>query len=319
MLIEEVTSVDGLVELAPDWDRLYRRATAATPFQSPGWLIPLSQSFQNGDLRVLAIYSGGRLAAVLPLVLQDSKLSFLGASISDYQDLLRDEEPSPEFLSLLQPYLSAHGCILEGLRADSALRPIAGKWLTANTSPVISLPGTIAKYEQSLSKHFRKNLDHAWANLQKLGNVVIRLCDSNDGGSVLQRLFELHRQRWAERHSQGVLSSPEIRKFHRDVLNGLMADGHLRLYSLQVNDEVVAVLYLLWDARAAYYYIGGFSPTYGQFSPSSLIIRHVIHECIRSNLREFHFLRGAEAYKYRWLAEDRPLYRLVIRADCLVA
>jgi CelD/BcsL family acetyltransferase involved in cellulose biosynthesis len=319
MLIEEVTSIDDLVELAPEWDRLYRRASTATPFQSPGWLIPLSRSFQNGDLRVLAIYSGGRLAAVLPLVLQDSKLSFLGASITDYQDVLLDQEPSLEFLSLLKEYLSAHGCVLDGLRGDSALRPIAGKWLPVNTSPVISLPRTTAKYEQSLSKHFRKNLDHAWANLQKMGNVVVRLSGSNDGGSLLQRLFELHRQRWAERYSQGVLSSPDIRKFHRDVLNGLMVDGHLRLYSLQVNEEVVAVLYLLWDAQAAYYYIGGFSPNYAQFSPSSLIIRHVIHECIRGNMREFHFLRGAEAYKYRWLAEDRPLYRLVIRAGCLAA
>ena len=45
-------------------------------------------------------------------------------------------------------------------------------------------------------------------------------------------------------------------------------------------------------------------------SPGALLLEHAIGEAVRTAAGEFDFLRGAEAYKYRWGARDRPQYRL---------
>jgi CelD/BcsL family acetyltransferase involved in cellulose biosynthesis len=110
----------------------------------------------------------------------------------------------------------------------------------------------------------------------------------------------------------GVLYAPEVLAFHRTVLHMLAGAGGVRLFRLCIDAQPIAVLYVLWGSRAACYYIGGFSPEFDRFSPGSLLIRHVIRECIESTIREFYFLRGLETYKYRWKAEDRPVYRLTI-------
>jgi len=43
------------------------------------------------------------------------------------------------------------------------------------------------------------------------------------------------------------------------------------------------------------------------------MIGHAIEEAVRAGASEFDFLRGKEAYKYKWGAKDRPTYRCVLR------
>ena len=52
--IEEATTMAALEALRPDWTKLWLRSPAATPFQSPAWLIPWWRHFGNDELLVLA-------------------------------------------------------------------------------------------------------------------------------------------------------------------------------------------------------------------------------------------------------------------------
>jgi CelD/BcsL family acetyltransferase involved in cellulose biosynthesis len=47
------------------------------------------------------------------------------------------------------------------------------------------------------------------------------------------------------------------------------------------------------------------------------MIGHAVREAVRDGVREFHFLRGREPYKYAWGAVDRAGYgrRLVPARD----
>jgi CelD/BcsL family acetyltransferase involved in cellulose biosynthesis len=55
----------------------------------------------------------------------------------------------------------------------------------------------------------------------------------------------------------------------------------------------------------AYGYLTGFDPTYEFESPGTIVVGYAIETAVREAAREFHFLRGREAYKYHWGAVDR--------------
>ena len=67
MRIEHIDSDDGLAALLPGWTALWHRIPGATPFQSPGWLIPWWRHIGEGQLWTLACRSEGRLVGLAPL------------------------------------------------------------------------------------------------------------------------------------------------------------------------------------------------------------------------------------------------------------
>ena len=82
--------------------------------------------------------------------------------------------------------------------------------------------------------------------------------------------------------------------------------GMLRLYLLRIGGSTAAAYYGFTVNRSAYAYLSGFHPKFAALSPGTQIVAHAIEEAVREGAREFHFLRGGEAYKYAWGAIDRP-------------
>src|ERR687888_566153 len=64
--IEEVITTEALEKLHPEWSALWARCPAATPFQSPEWLIPWWRHIGEGQLWTLACRSEGRLVGLAP-------------------------------------------------------------------------------------------------------------------------------------------------------------------------------------------------------------------------------------------------------------
>jgi CelD/BcsL family acetyltransferase involved in cellulose biosynthesis len=79
----------------------------------------------------------------------------------------------------------------------------------------------------------------------------------------------------------------------------------LRLNRLKIGERVAAVYYGFFRNGRAYAYLGGFDSDMPRLSPGVQVLHHAIVEAIREGAREFHFLRGAESYKYAWGATDR--------------
>jgi CelD/BcsL family acetyltransferase involved in cellulose biosynthesis len=129
----------------------------------------------------------------------------------------------------------------------------------------------------------------------------------------LDELSRLHAARWMSRGHSGVLSATAVRNFHAMALPALSRAGVLRLFWLLIDERPVGAYYgLHWRGRA-YAYLAGFDPDYGHESPGTVLIGHAIEEAAREGATEFHFLRGREAYKYEWGAQDRWNSRLELR------
>ena len=90
----------------------------------------------------------------------------------------------------------------------------------------------------------------------------------------------------------------------------------LRLYLLRLGQTPLAVYYGFFANGIAYAYLSGFDPDRAELSPGTQIVGHAIEEAVREGVREFHFLRGGEAYKYAWGAVDRINTARIFRLRC---
>jgi CelD/BcsL family acetyltransferase involved in cellulose biosynthesis len=105
-----------------------------------------------------------------------------------------------------------------------------------------------------------------------------------------------------------VLHDTGVRAMHREAAPLLHAAGLLRLLALRVDGEIVAVVYCLAHAGRWHYYIGGFDSRRAGFGPGTLLVAHAIEQARAEGASAFDFLRGREAYKYRWGAVDEPRF-----------
>ena len=86
---------------------------------------------------------------------------------------------------------------------------------------------------------------------------------------------------------------------------GLMQAGLLRLYVLRIGGEPAAAYYGFVHRERAYAYLTASIPASPSRAPARPSARMPSSKAIAEGAREFHFLRGREAYKYGWGAVDR--------------
>jgi CelD/BcsL family acetyltransferase involved in cellulose biosynthesis len=192
----------------------------------------------------------------------------------------------------------------------------------ASLCPVLNLPSQVADLEAAIPPRKRRDLRMARSRIARKGDWSVSAADQASARTALADLFRVHGARWKDRGESGVLADPRVMRFHAETLPGLMAAELARLYCLKVGDRTVGVYYGFKHRARAYGYLTGFDPVHEFVSPGTLLIGHAIEEAVRTGVREFHFLRGRETYKFQWGAAERwnrraVLYR--IAADVCVS
>ena len=318
MHIERIDTEKEMEALVPDWIGLWQRVPGATPFQSPHWLLPWWRQFGTGMPRIFTARAEQRLIGVLPLYeLHEPgcvKLLPIGISVSDYIDALAD----PAYPDVTDVLIAAscdipgwQECHLPDLPPDSALSRAAAPSGLAETRqsgpccPVLALPSDPADLATVVPRKTLRDVRQAHARSETVGSVVLDTADLDTIDLALDDLFRLHQERWHKRGEAGVLADPVVRAFHRDAARAFCEAGILRLYRLQIGGTVVGVYYGFQHGGNAYAYLGGFDPEMTRLSPGAQLLDHAIRAALAEGVREFHFLRGGEIYKYAWGAVDR--------------
>jgi CelD/BcsL family acetyltransferase involved in cellulose biosynthesis len=317
--IEAITDEAALDGLIPEWQALWRRVAAATPFQSPHWLMSWWRAFGTGMPVVLIARAAGNLVGVLPLYRRDEagyrKLLPIGISLSDYLDALVDPE-IPGVAEALFAAIAALGewdeCHLPGLPPGSALLTAAAPADMADVGGqdemclLVPLPPVLPRKK-------RQNLRRSWRAAQAAGRAGITRAAAAEVPAAMDALFRLHELRWRRHGLPGVCAEAAVRHFHRAAAQHLETAGLLRLYSFTLDGAVVAVLYGFAANGIGYAYLCGFDPDCARLGVGTQLLAHAIDEAAREGMREFHFLRGGEAHKYSWGALVRPTFARTLR------
>lgn len=318
LVAEVVRDEAALRALEPDWWRLWRRASAATPFQSPAWLIAWWRVFRPGALLTIAVRRDGELVGLAPCYVEDGahgrRLLPIGISLSDHLDMLIDSDCEGVAAMLVEAAARDSGWDLWELEelppsAAALVMPVPADCedavAQASACPVLALPEGTVRLADALPPKKRRDLNLARNRAARRGEVSIEAADPVSAPAFLIELFRLHALRWESRGEPGVLADDAVSRFHREALPGLAAAGMLRLRLLRIDGQAVAAYYGLSHRGREYAYLTGLDPAYDFESPGTILLAHAFEEAVAEGAREIHFLRGREAYKYGWGAVDR--------------
>jgi len=326
-LIEDANAFESLVD---DWWELWRGARAS-PFQSPAWLVPWWRSFHPGRLATIAVHHGKRLVGLAPFYLEEReearRLLPLGISVSDYFDVLLapgfEEIASASITSaFLQAALPWDRWELEEQPPHVWARrlpcPMHCREEVVNQSacPVLLLPRSCDALPSRSDRRKRQHLNLARNRASRRGGIDFRIVDGDGVEDFLAELVRLHTARWEARDEGGLLADARVRRFHRESADLLHRANLARFYLATIGGKAIAAVYaLVWGDRLLYY-LSGFDPNYSFESPGELLLAYIIEAAQQQGMREFHFLRGREPYKYAWNPVERiNVKRSFVRAS----
>jgi CelD/BcsL family acetyltransferase involved in cellulose biosynthesis len=317
---------------AEEWRALNGRARAGTLFLGPEWLLPWWKQFGEGrELAVVCVREGGRLIGLLPLFLEQVRLSgievrrlaFLGDGDTgcDYLDVLaepgREREVLDQCLAKLVE-LPWDLCDLDGLWRESftalqlAQRFPPGKAVSGVlrdarirfVCPHIPLSGTWEQYLEGLSR--RENLRRREKWIYRQPGVSVSCAREPDAAmKATDEFLALHRARWAVEGGSDGLTDARHEAFHRDASQELARAGMLRMYTLYAARRPVASVYGVVHGNRFNYYQSGYDPNWASRSVGLVLLARTVQDAFADGLREFDFLRGNEGYKGEWSRGER--------------
>ena len=230
-------------------------------------------------------------------------MSFLGAGISDYGDLLFAPGREAECASVLRQFLAERRrdwdvLDLQEVRSGSAMTQIFTTE-PCSVCPVLDL----STFPTSMDRKLKTDARRAREKLSKTGTLQFICADEQTYPQLLHDFFKLYSTRW------GKMDAP-LERFHCEAAPELLQTGHLRLWLLKVDERPAAAIYAFTSGATLYCYLSGFEPELAKLSPGVVLLQHVIEEAVSEGLREVDFLRHPEAYKYLWGARDRINYAI---------
>ncbi|MEV5815771.1 GNAT family N-acetyltransferase [Streptomyces mutabilis] len=313
--------------MAADWGRLYRRCAAATPFQSHAWLHSWWRTYgRPGRLRLLLARDGRELVAAAPLMRVASPvpaLVTLGGAISDYGDVLLDDERGPEAVAALTEGLSAAARTalidLREVRPGAAAERVYDRWrgprhrvpdslcLELPAAPMDGLVARLptAKAQQRVRAKLRR--------LDALG-VKSRTVLPDEVDAALRRLLELHRLQWQGRKVTGEHLRTRFRDHLVRAVGPMVRSGDAVVTEFRMDDEVVAVDVTLLSRRLAGGYLYGAHPGLRERKADvAVMLLDACAEHARAPERgTLSLLRGNEPYKHHWRPEPVHNQRLLL-------
>ena len=329
---------DELEQFRERWNSLLRANPAASIFQTPEWLAAWWQAYgRNRDLFALVFAdSTDAIVGILPLYADQTR--FLGLSLttlrmvgagsgdSDGLDFITApgyaSECAQAFIAWLSGQKEWQICSLETLpqnsrAADRIFHGIheSGMSIDSTLTPnfIIDLPPTWAEYVSSLNSSFRPLLTRYPRRLQSRFTVKFSRCENvDDLKAQLQTLFDLHQMRWTGRGEMGAFAGNERRDFYNRMAAAFLQRGWLEFWQLELNGETVGAQFCFRYNDTVSLLQEGFHPRYAAEKIGYALKAHLLEEMIRTGVKRYDFLGGADPYKSKFGAHQENYLNVFI-------
>lgn len=321
--------------LRADWRALLPRAVTPFPFQSVEWAEAWWGVFAaTNDLLLLRIAEDdGTTVGVAPLMIARTPLGrtvqFIGgADVTDYLDLVAAEADLGRVWSAVIAHLHAIDerwdaldlhCLPQWSPSHAIVADLVAGALSAGLAqeefcPIIQLNGSFDTYLRALPKKERHEIRRKARNFDRdapSGRLRV-ITTREDARAALPDFFRLHRLSAPDKER---FLTAEVERFF-DAITGPAADaGWLRLYILEIGGAAAATLYAFAADGRLLVYNSGYDPAFAHVSAGMVLVGMAIEDAAKEGLTIFDFLRGNEAYKYRFGATDTPIWRVIASSD----
>ncbi|MFI7124539.1 GNAT family N-acetyltransferase [Nonomuraea sp. NPDC050153] len=316
----------GLAALSAEWADLYARSSAATPFQSYGWLSSWWRVYGSpGRLRLFLAYRDGRLVAAAPLRLEHRLgcrvLTPVGGGQSDFTDIVVDDAEGDAGLRDLRAGLLAQPgwdvIDLPEARPGAAIRRLAETWdgraWTLPASTCLQLPGR--PIEQVLDGLNSRRARKVRAALRKLDamDVSVAAVEPDRVRASTAELLRLHAMQWESRAINTQHTQPSFMEHLAGAARTLVAEKHAALWEYRVDGRLLACDFTVIGKD----FVGGY--LYGAH-PELRARADLVTMLLRTNLAMTHrlgrpvlsLLRGDEPHKAKWEGEALVNQRVLL-------
>ncbi|XAT61181.1 GNAT family N-acetyltransferase [Rhodobacteraceae bacterium Araon29] len=329
----ELTEEDfGSVESI--WSDLFAQANSENPFLSLGWNSRWVSSFGNTtNTKVHVVRETGNVIAIA-LVDQSKKLKFRADPFfADYANFLVHPD-HPEAVAFLVDNMvtrsPSRNAIFEPMREtegttalfEAALIQKKLNWrrTTICPNPVVSTERDFSSYLATLKKGLRQDLKTSSNNLNKTGSwSFVEATNGNVATEIFKRLVKFHLARQSDKAGHSIFEETANVDFFRELLLDPPSDFTPHMSAIEHDGKFVSAAYSIICGNTFYYWIPSFDHSYRSISLGKLHIKCLIERCCHSNIAQFDFMGGAEAYKYQWAPENYDLLKYSIFRSALQA
>jgi CelD/BcsL family acetyltransferase involved in cellulose biosynthesis len=334
------TVVDNDAELrnlAADWVQLFKSNPHHSPFQSWGWVDSWIKHLAGPHelCFICRRNDAGELLFVLPLVRRLSREHrsrgeyFLacgyGPDCSDYIGCLWhpsiEEHVADMTAWALNKFVEGSAQVkltsLPGIgRFPHELNDVLKKTGRAalvehfQSCPAVQLPESWDDFRKGLSRNFRSQVGRRHRGILKHETAKLCSVSAERAADFADDIIRLNRVRMSAKGIVSTLENDSFRAFIREVIPRLAEDGLAWMDAVTNGSKTVGAALNLVHGGRVYYYTGGFDEEFSSLQPGTALFAEVIKRSITNGYKSYDFLRGQEAYKFRWGTSNNPTWRL---------
>jgi CelD/BcsL family acetyltransferase involved in cellulose biosynthesis len=340
LLADEYDSVEGFCALRPYWNSLVELTQSVTVFSTWEWQTTWWKHYGAGStLRIIAVRESDRVVGILPLYLRripvapllyahELRLVGTGADTSpDYLGPLIDPARESAVAAVLAKQLLENGGEWDLLHLTDVctgmfLDVLVGRLRAAGVDPdvrvcssiqVVRLPSSWDEYLARMPGERRRRIGNLRRSaLRKLGAQFQVAQTEAELPAVIDALICLHRKRWDSKGTDmGAFRSTAYKRFHREVIARCHQNGWIRLYRIEANRKIAAILYCYRYRGDILFFQTGFDPELEHFRLGQVLLGFAIESAIAEGAEVFDMLKGEYAYKSSWSNDVRRTFELL--------
>ncbi len=313
--------------LAPAWAELWAAVPGATPFHHPAWHRVWLRHFGAETAPVfLSIRRDERLVGVAAFDMHREDARELGDhNVRDYAGPLalsgEEQGVAAGILEWLREDLTP-GALFWGLPATSQMAAAiqaageASGWAVERSHeancPAVNLSGDFEAFVAALTKHDRHELRRKLRHFEAAGQADFATATTpEDVAAGMETLFRMMR---ASRPDKDEFLTPAMEAFFRDLATTFAEFGMVRLSTLTLDGEAVAMTLSFETGSTTYLYNSGYEPGHAKLAVGLVSKAYALRDALTRGKTRFDFLRGDEEYKRHLGGEDNEVVTLRLRA-----
>jgi CelD/BcsL family acetyltransferase involved in cellulose biosynthesis len=181
-------------------------------------------------------------------------------------------------------------------------------------SPYLAVTGDWDAFWKGTSQRFKKTCRNIQNRLERAGRVTIEEHTRVDAeGTLFAELLDLSRRSWKGDRGVAIATMPNMHGFFADLTRRASERGWLSLWTLRLDDRLVAMEYQLCHAGRVNALRADFDPAMRDVSPGSALNFAIARALFaREGVHEYDMGPGLNEYKLRWATGNHEAVHLVL-------
>ncbi len=313
--------------LASEWKRLWEANPDREVFGGFRWIESWWQAY-GGDAQLLtpAVFQDGTCVGILPLVVHERTLRFVGYPATDYNDLLcepankadvlraaiaaLDDSPIPWEIGRLDDVPESSLLAAARNELPPGLRGRTGLTFSALCPTVLLDEGRAESLKSIVTK---TTVSQSIRKFEKIGTLTFRhLEDRDEARGHLPSFYHQHIRCRALAGVRSQCLDQSGRDLFAALVENLDPRTDLRFSVLALDDRPIAYNFGFQLDGKFVLYSPTFDIEYFDLSPGQVLLRHLFLYAQDNGIREFDFTVGDEAYKSRYANHTRRNFALTL-------